>query len=109
MRGTRRAGLKRGLQAAGRRQQFCAASSEAQLRYVTQRYLRPETFAAANARIVDFHSKLGLPERRGGGEGVSIDGLRFVVPPRTIHAVYNRRYIDRRRGVTLIRPGDQSR
>jgi hypothetical protein len=100
VRGTRRAGLKRGLQAAGRRQQFCAASfrrqqfcaasSEAQLRYVT-------------------HSKLGLPERRGGGEGVSIDGLRFVVPPRTIHAVYNRRYIDRRRGVTLIRPGDQSR
>ena len=69
VRGTRRAGLKRGLQAAGRRQQFCAASSEAQLRYVTQRYLRPETFAAANARIVDFHSKLGLPRAPGRRRG----------------------------------------
>jgi TnpA family transposase len=37
-----------------------------------------------------------------GGEVASIDGLRFVVPRRTIHAAYNRRYFDRRRGVTLL-------
>ena len=72
------------------------------MRYVAQRYLRPETLAAANARIVDFHAKLGLAERWGGGEVASIDGLRFVVPRRTIHAAYNRRYFDRRRGVTLL-------
>jgi TnpA family transposase len=78
------------------------ALREARLRYVAQRYLRPETLAAANARIVDFHAKLGLAERWGGGEVASIDGLRFVVPRRTIHAAYNRRYFDRRRGVTLL-------
>src|SRR5204863_10055487 len=38
------------------------ALREARLRYVAQRYLRPETLAAANARIVDFHAKLPLPE-----------------------------------------------
>ena len=78
------------------------ALREARLRYVAQRYLRPETLAAANARIVDFHAKLPLAERWGGGEVASIDGLRFVVPRRTIHAAYNRRYFDRRRGVTLL-------
>ncbi len=78
------------------------ALREARLRYVAQRYLRPDTLAAANARIVDFHAKLGLAERWGGGEVASIDGLRFVVPRRTIHAAYNRRYFDRRRGVTLL-------
>src|SRR3954469_23524626 len=78
------------------------ALREARLRYVAQRYLRPETLAAANARIVDFHAMLPLAERWGGGEVASIDGLRFVVPRRTIHAAYNRRYFDRRRGVTLL-------
>jgi hypothetical protein len=53
-------------------------------------------------RIVDVHAKLPLAERWGGGEVASIDGLRFVVPRRTIHAAYNRRYFDRRRGVTLL-------
>jgi hypothetical protein len=78
------------------------ALREARLRYVAQRYLRPETLAAANARIVDVHAKLPPAERWGGGEVASIDGLRFVVPRRTIHAAYNRRYFDRRRGVTLL-------
>lgn len=78
------------------------ALREARLRYVAQRYLRPETLAAANARIVDVHAKLPLAEQWGGGEVASIDGLRFVVPRRTIHAAYNRRYFNRRRGVTLL-------
>ena len=72
------------------------------LRYVAQRYLRVDTLAPANARIVDYHAKLPLAERWGGGEVASIDGLRFVVPHRTIHAGYNRRYFDRRRGVTAL-------
>ena len=78
------------------------ALREARLRYVAQRYLRPETIAAANARIVELHASSQLAERWGGGEVASIDGLRFVVPRRTIHAAYNRRYFDRRRGVTLL-------
>jgi TnpA family transposase len=43
------------------------ALREARLRYVAQRYLRPETIAAANARIVELHASLGLAERWGGG------------------------------------------
>ncbi len=78
------------------------ALRESRLRYVAQRYLRVETLAAANARIVDYHAKLPLSERWGGGEVASIDGLRFVVPRRTIHAGFNRRYFDRRRGVTAL-------
>jgi TnpA family transposase len=31
-----------------------------------------------------------------------LDGLRFVVPRRTIHAGFNRRYFDRRRGATAL-------
>jgi TnpA family transposase len=43
------------------------ALREARLRHVAQRYLRPETIAAANARIVELHSSLKLAERWGGG------------------------------------------
>jgi TnpA family transposase len=78
------------------------ALRESRLRYVAQRYLRADTLATANARIVDYHARLPLAERWGGGEVASIDGLRFVVPRRTIHAGYNRRYFDRRRGVTAL-------
>jgi TnpA family transposase len=78
------------------------ALRESRLRYVAQRYLRADTLAAANARIVDYHAKMPLAERWGGGEVASIDGLRFIVPRRTIHAGYNRRYFDRRRGVTAL-------
>jgi TnpA family transposase len=78
------------------------ALRESRLRYVAQRYLRADTLAAANARIVDHHAKLTLAERWGGGEVASIDGLRLVVPRRTIHAGFNRRYFDRRRGVTAL-------
>ena len=78
------------------------ALREARLNYVARHYLRPETLIAANARIVDYHAGLDLATRWGGGEVASIDGLRFVVPSRTIHAGYNRRYFHRRRGVTAL-------
>ena len=38
----------------------------------------------------------------GGGEVASIDGMRFVVPYRTFHARFNRRYFHRRRGITVL-------
>ena len=37
-----------------------------------------------------------------GGEIASIDGMRFVVPNRTFHARFNRRYFHCRRGVTAL-------
>ena len=39
-------------------------------------------------------------EAWGGGEVASADGIRFVVPIRTIHAGPNPRYFGRERGVT---------
>jgi TnpA family transposase len=78
------------------------AREGARLKYVARHYIRPETLIAANARIVDYHAALELATRWGGGEVASIDGLRFVVPNRTIHAGFNRRYYHRRRGVTAL-------
>jgi hypothetical protein len=78
------------------------ALREARLKYVARHYVRPETLIAANVRIVDYHAALELATRWGGGEVASIDGLRFVVPNRTLHAGFNRRYYHRRRGVTAL-------
>ncbi|MGO9955276.1 MAG: Tn3 family transposase [Solirubrobacteraceae bacterium] len=72
------------------------------LKYVARHYIRPETLIAANAMIVDYHTKLPLAIEWGGGEVANIDGLRFVVPRATIHARRNPRYFHRRRGLTAI-------
>jgi TnpA family transposase len=72
------------------------------LKWVARHYIRPEALIAANVRIVDYHSTLWLAELWGGGEIASIDGLRFVVPNRTFHARFNRRYFHRRRVVTAL-------
>ena len=72
------------------------------LKYIARHYIRPETLIAANALIVDYHSKLPLAIEWGGGEVASIDGLRFVVPRETIHARRNPRYFHHRRGITAL-------
>jgi TnpA family transposase len=78
------------------------ALSADRLKWVARHYIRPETLIPANARIVEVHSKLWLPELWGGGEVASIDGMRFVVPYRTFHARFNRRYFHRRRRITVL-------
>jgi TnpA family transposase len=70
------------------------------LSWVQQNYLRVETLAAANARLVDAQAHLPLAQAWGGGEVASADGMRFVVPVRTIHAGWNRKYFGSERGVT---------
>lgn len=64
-----------------------------------QNYIRAETITQANARLVDYHSHLPLA-RAWGGEVASADGLRFVVPVRTINAAPNSKYFGVGRGVT---------
>lgn len=71
------------------------------LAWVAQNYVRAETIARANARLVDFHASLPLVQAWGGGEVASADGLRFTVPVRTVHAGYNSRYFGNERGVTF--------
>jgi len=45
--------------------------------------------AAANVRLVDFHTPLPLAQAWGGGEMASADGMHFVIPVSTINAAYN--------------------
>jgi len=70
------------------------------LNWVKQNYLRAETLARANAKLVDHQSTLSLAKKWGGGEVASADGMRFVTPIRTINAGPNRKYFGSSRGIT---------
>lgn len=70
------------------------------LNWVEQNYIRPETLIRANARLVDAQSSISLARSWGGGEVASADGLRFVVPVRTLNAGANPKYFGQGRGIT---------
>ncbi len=70
------------------------------LLWVSQNYVRDETLAAANAKLVSAQNQIALAHAWGGGEVASADGLRFVVPVRTIHARPNPKYFGIGRGIT---------
>lgn len=70
------------------------------LSWVSQNYLREETLTAANAILVAAQSKLELAQCWGGGEVASADGIRFVVPVRTVHAGPNPMYFGIGNGMT---------
>lgn len=76
------------------------ALTRARLSWVEQNYVRAETIARANARLVAYQTKIALARAWGGGEVASADGLRFTVPVRTINARPNPRYFGVGRGVT---------
>jgi len=63
-----------------------AALTRGRLAWVQQNYLREETLTRATAGLVDYQAGLPLAQFWGGGEVASADGLRFVVPVRTISA-----------------------
>src|SRR5712691_8168814 len=62
-----------------------AALTRGRLNWVQQNYIRAETLIRANATLVDTQSTLPLAQAWGGGEVASADGLRFVVPIRTLN------------------------
>jgi TnpA family transposase len=70
------------------------------LLWVDQNYVRDETLIAANNLLVAAQSRIPLAQAWGGGDVASADGMRFVVPVRTIHAGPNPKYFNRGRGVT---------
>ena len=70
------------------------------LLWVDQNYVRDDTLVAANAVLVAAQSRIALARTWGGGDVASADGMRFVVPVRTIHAGPNPKYFNRGRGVT---------
>ena len=70
------------------------------LSHVGQNYLRTDTLSAANARLIEAQAGIGVAQLWGGGLIASVDGLRFVVPVRTLNAGPNPRYFGQERGVT---------
>jgi TnpA family transposase len=76
------------------------ALRRSRLSWARQNYLRAETLTQANARLVAAQNGIDLARRWGGGDVASADGLRFVVPVRTIHAGPNPKYFGVDRGVT---------
>ncbi|WP_349963061.1 Tn3 family transposase [Rhizobium sp. ZPR3] len=76
------------------------ALRRSRLSWVKQNFLRAETLTAANAALVAAQNAIPLARKWGGGDVASADGLRFVVPVRTIHSGPNPRYFGQERGVT---------
>ena len=77
-----------------------AALTRGRLHWVQQNSIRADTLSQANAKLVDTQSTLPLAQAWGGGEVASADGLRFVVPIRTLNAGPKRKYYGAHRGVT---------
>ncbi len=70
------------------------------LMWVDQNYLRDDTLMAANNVLVAAQNHIALARTWGGGDVASADGMRFIVPVRTVHAGPNPKYFNRGRGVT---------
>ena len=79
------------------------ALTRGRLRHVDAAYKRPETMSAANARFIAVQAEIPIVEYWGGGMVVSVDGLRFVVPVKSLWAGPNPRYFGlRHRGATWL-------
>ena len=76
------------------------ALRRARLSWVNQNFIRNDTLVDANACLVAEQNRIPLVQQWGGGEVASADGLRFVVPVRTLHAGPNPKYFGFERGVT---------
>ena len=70
------------------------------LAWVDQNYVRDETLIDANSSLVAAQNRIALARAWGGGDVASADGMRFVVPVRTVHAAPNPKYFGMGRGVT---------
>lgn len=77
-----------------------SALRRSRLSWARQNYLRAETLTPGNGRLVAAQAAIPLARAWGGGDVASADGLRFVVPIRTIHSGPNPRYFGQERGVT---------
>ncbi|GGN35502.1 hypothetical protein FHR83_006188 [Actinoplanes campanulatus] len=72
------------------------------LAHVDQHYLRPDTYAAADAVLIDARADIALAQAWDGGLVAAVDGVRFVVPVRSIDARPNPKYFARKKGVTWL-------
>jgi len=68
------------------------ALTRGRLVHVDQYYLRADTIAAANAKLIEAQARVPIVSHWGEGLLASVDGLRFVVPKRTINASPSPKY-----------------
>lgn len=78
------------------------ALSRSRLSHVDQNYVRADTIAAANAALITAQSRIELAQMWGGGLLASVDGLRFVVPVKSINTGPSPKYYGYKRGVTWL-------
>jgi TnpA family transposase len=78
------------------------ALSYNRLSWVSQNYVRAETIAAANERLLSVYRSIPLVQNLGDGHIATVDGMRFQVAVRSIHTGPNPRYFARGRGVTWL-------
>lgn len=78
------------------------ALTRARLVHVDQYYLRADTIAAANARLIEAQSTIPIVAFWGEGLLASVDGLRFIVPKRTLNAGPSPKYYHFKRGITWL-------
>ena len=79
-----------------------AALTRGRVSHVDQNYLRAETYAAANGPLIEAQADIDLAQAWGGGLVAAVDGIRFVVPVRSVDARPNPKYFGRRRGATWL-------
>ena len=61
------------------------ALSRNRLSWVSQNYVRAETIAAANERLLAINRRIPLVQVLGDGHIATVDGMRFRVPVPSIH------------------------
>lgn len=78
------------------------ALTRARLVHVDQYYLRVDTIAAVNAKLIEAQARVPIVKFWGEGLLASVDGLRFVVPKRTVNAGPSPKYYHFKRGITWL-------
>jgi TnpA family transposase len=78
------------------------ALTRSRLSHVDQNYLRADTIAAANATLIADQARIELAQLWGGGLLASVDGLRFVVPVKSISTGPSPKYYGYKRGITWL-------
>ncbi|MGY3064199.1 TnpA family transposase [Streptomyces sp. TE3672] len=76
--------------------------TRSRLSHVDQNYLRADTIAASNALLISAQARVPLAQSWGGGMLASVDGLRFVVPKRSINSAPSPKYFGQKRGLTWL-------
>ena len=72
------------------------------LSHVDQHYLGSDSFAAANTVLIKAQRANELAQAWGGGLVAAVDGMRFIVPVRSVDARPNPKYFHRKKGVTWL-------